>query len=143
MLIVEDSDEDFESIRWAFWKSGVARIMNRCTDGEDALDYLCRRGRYSDPAISPRPSLIWLDLNLPGTSGQEVLEHIKGDEGLKAIPTLVVTTSSNQQDIELCYRRGANSYIVKPLDLDRLAETVKQIDGYWFGTAVLLERSAR
>ncbi len=85
------------------------------------------------------PSLILLDLNLPGTDGREVLEEIKQDEKLKIIPVIVFTTSSNPKDIESCYRFGVNSYVLKPINIDKSKEVMQSIVDYWFNIAVLPE----
>lgn len=141
ILIVEDSNEDFEAIKWAFKNAGINLPMTRCRDGDDALDFLRRQGNYltSESAAAAPPSLIWLDLNLPGTNGHEVLDEIKRDEALKMIPVIVVTTSTSGRDIKLCYQEGANSYVVKPTGLPELLETVRGIDGFWLHTATLPE----
>ena len=117
ILVVEDSDTDYEATLRAFRNSNLANPVQRCEDGEDALDYLFQKNQYSDTSKFPRPYLILLDLNLPGTDGREVLEEIKRDTELKTIPVIVLTTSSDEKDIENCYQAGANSYIQKPVDL--------------------------
>jgi two-component system, response regulator len=101
------------------------------------LDYLHRRGAYADPAKSPRPGVILLDLNLPGTDGREVLSEIKGDPGLKQIPVVVLTTSKDERDVDACYRAGASSYIQKPVDLDGFIKAVERLNGYWFEVVIL------
>src|SRR5215208_4460697 len=110
ILLVEDSPEDVETTRRAFQRSGLRNPVFHCSTGDEALDYLFRRGAYADPASSPRPGVILLDLNLPGTDGREVLEEIKRDGDLKQIPVVVLTTSSDDRDVTACYRAGANSY---------------------------------
>ncbi|HEV7519056.1 MAG TPA: response regulator, partial [Thermoanaerobaculia bacterium] len=114
ILLVEDSPEDYEATERAFRKSGLKNPIHRCTDGDEALDYLFRRGAYADPARSPRPGIVLLDLNLPGTDGREVLETVKADDSLKQIPVIVLTTSADERDVQACYLAGANSYIQKP-----------------------------
>ena len=101
----------------AFKKAGLANPVFACVNGDDALDFLYRRGPYAGPGNAPRPSLILLDLNMPGTDGREVLSDIKNNESLKTIPVIVLTTSSDARDIESCYQSGANSYVTKPVDL--------------------------
>ena len=100
MLLVEDSPEDREATIRALRKAGLANPINCCTDGEDALAYLFQRGRYADAATAPRPDLILLDLNMPGTDGREVLAEIKQSEALKSIPVIVLTTSTDDRDIQ-------------------------------------------
>ena len=137
ILLVEDSPEDFEATKRAFQKSGLKNPIVRCEDGEDALDYLYRRGKYADPASSVRPGVILLDLNLPGTDGRQVLSEIKRVESLKDIPVVVLTTSSDERDISACYRAGANSYIQKPVDIDGFVKAIERLNGYWFEVVIL------
>lgn len=132
ILLVEDSDADYEAMIRALRKTGPLRPLYRCADGDEALDYLHRRGRYADVARSPRPRLILLDLNLPGTDGHEVLRAIKGDAALRHLPVIVLSTSSAERDIAACYAEGANSYIVKPVGFDNLLRTVQHLADYWF-----------
>ncbi|VAX27266.1 Two-component transcriptional response regulator, LuxR family [hydrothermal vent metagenome] len=132
ILIVEDSDIDFETTIRAFKKTHMANPVQRCEDGEDALDYLFQRNQYSDADKCPRPELILLDLNLPGTDGREVLEEIKQDPKLKSIPVIVLTTSSDDKDIQKCYRAGANSYIQKPVDLQGFFTAIQRLKDFWF-----------
>lgn len=137
LLVIEDSDEDFEAFGRIMRKSSVANPIYRCIDGDDALDFLYHTGEYIDLAKAPRPSIILLDLNLPGTDGREVLEQLKQDEEFKTIPVVVFTTSSNPKDIEVCYQYGVNGYILKPIDVQKLTRTLQVFIDYWF-EAVLL-----
>lgn len=137
ILLVEDSPEDYEATERAFRRSGLKNEVIRCEDGEEALDYLYRRGKYADPATSPRPGVILLDLNLPGTDGRQVLSEIKATEQLKDIPVLVLTTSVDERDISACYRAGANSYIQKPVDVDGFFQAIERLKGYWFEVVIL------
>jgi CheY-like chemotaxis protein len=131
LLVIEDSDEDFAAFERVIRKSSLFQIY-RCTDGDDALDFLRQAGDYTDTANAPRPGMILLDLNLPGTDGREVLEEIKQDALLKMIPVVVFTTSDNPRDVAGCYQCGANGYVVKPIDLKKLTKTVQVIVDYWF-----------
>jgi CheY-like chemotaxis protein len=137
ILLVEDSPEDYEATGRAFRRAGLKNPIYRCSDGDEALDYLFRRGRYADPASSPRPGIILLDLNLPGTDGREVLEVVKGDEELKCIPVVVLTTSTDERDVDACYRAGANSYVKKPVDLEGFMRAIERLNGYWFEVVIL------
>jgi CheY-like chemotaxis protein len=132
ILLVEDSPEDCEATMRAIRKSNVINPVVHCASGDLALDYLHRQGIYLDPKISPRPGLILLDLNLPGTDGRQVLEEIKQDRSLRTIPVIVFTTSSDKRDIAACYRAGANSYIQKPVDLSGLVSAIQRIKDFWF-----------
>ena len=136
ILLVEDSPEDFETTERAFRRSGLKNPIYRCADGDEALDYLYRRGRYSE-GNAPRPGVILLDLNLPGTDGREVLSEIKNDPGLKQIPVIVLTTSKDERDVEVCYSCGANSYIQKPVDLDGFMKAIERLNDYWFEVVIL------
>ena len=132
ILLVEDSPEDRTATLRAFERAGFRYPIFNCDDGDEALDYLHRRGAYADPEKSPRPGLILLDLNLPGTDGRQVLVEVKGHEELRHIPVVILTTSADARDIEASYKAGANSYVQKPLDVDGLYRTVEQLKEYWF-----------
>jgi len=137
ILVVEDNPEDYETTRRAFAKAGMLNPMHRCKDGDEALDYLFRRGAYADAEKSPRPGMILLDLNLPGTDGRQVLAEIKADDGLRSIPVIVLTTSTDERDIQDCYRCGANSYMQKPVDLGGFMEAVQRLADFWIGVVIL------
>jgi CheY-like chemotaxis protein len=137
ILLVEDSPEDFEATVRAFKRSGLRNPIFRCEDGDGALDFLHQRGRYADAEQAPRPGVILLDLNLPGTDGREVLTEIKRDESLRQIPVIVLTTSNDERDVEACYQAGANSYIQKPVDMDGFLRAIERLKGYWFEVVVL------
>lgn len=137
ILIVEDSDVDYETTLRAFKEANMANPIQRCEDGEEALDYLFQRNQYSHSDKSPRPDLILLDLNLPGTDGRDVLKEIKNNAELKKIPVIVLTTSSDEKDINKCYQVGANSYIQKPVDLQGFFEAIQRLNDFWFEVAIL------
>jgi CheY-like chemotaxis protein len=137
ILLVDDSYEDYEATVRAFRKVELLNPVVYCGDAEEALAYLHRRGSYADPETSPRPSLIILDLNLPGTDGREVLRQIKHDQVLQSIPIVILTTSSDAHDVEACYKAGANSYLVKPVDMFALIHAMQRLKEYWFGVVIL------
>lgn len=137
ILLVEDSPEDYEATVRAFKRAGLKNPIVRCDDGDSALDYLYRRGRWTDPETSPRPGVILLDLNLPGTDGREVLQEIKRHDQLRHIPVIVLTTSNDTRDVEACYQTGANSYVQKPVDMDGFIRAIERLNGYWFEVVVL------
>ena len=137
LLIIEDSDEDYAALERIIAKAKVSHPIYRCEDGEEALDFLYREGDYTDETLAPRPSLIVLDLNLPGTDGREVLAEIKQDASLKTIPVVIFSTSSNPKDINACYRYGISGYLVKPMDINRLDRLVQTFLDYWFQTVEL------
>ncbi len=137
ILVVEDSDDDFFAMQRAFKKAGLLNPVRRCTNGDQALDYLYQRGDFTDPEAAPRPAIILLDLNLPGLDGREVLQVVKSDPKLRRIPVIVLTTSSARQDIERCYAAGANSYVHKPVNLEGFFQAISRLKDFWFGIAVL------
>ncbi|QFS44806.1 response regulator [Nostoc sphaeroides CCNUC1] len=136
LLIVEDSNEDFEALQRFLGRSTIAIAIQRCVSGEQALAFLYRTGSYVE-RHAPRPGLIVLDLNLPGTDGREVLRRIKQDDNLKMIPVVVFTTSNNPKDIEVCYQYGVNSYIVKPINFVQLKRDIQMLVEYWFEVTTL------
>ncbi|MGB3533541.1 MAG: response regulator [Microcoleaceae cyanobacterium] len=140
LLVVEDSDEDFNAMQRMMQKLSFVYPIYRCTDGEEALDYLFNEGEYIDKENAPRPSVIMLDLNLPGTDGREVLEEIKQDQKLRLIPVVIFTTSSNPKDVEICYSQGVNSYMIKPIDIRKLEESIQNFINYWFKFVVLVDQ---
>lgn len=137
ILIVEDNDDDFFATMRAFKKADLANPVQRCTNGDQALDYLFRRGEFSDNGKAPRPGIVLLDLNLPGTDGRQVLRAVKADPDLKKIPVIVLTTSRARQDIERCYADGANSYIQKPVNLEGFVQAIARLKEYWFEVVIL------
>jgi CheY-like chemotaxis protein len=137
ILLVEDSPEDFETTQRAFRRSGLKNPIIRCSDGDEALDFLHRKGEFADPDKAPRPGVILLDLNLPGTDGREVLAEIKADPTLQQIPVIVLTTSSDDRDVDACYRAGASSYIQKPVDLEGFMKAIERLNDYWFEVVIL------
>lgn len=137
ILLVEDDPADQELTRRALDEGKVRNELRIVSDGEQALDYLFRRGRYADPALSPRPDLILLDLNLPKLDGRQVLENIRLTPELRRIAVVVLTTSNQEEDIVRSYDLGANSYITKPVDLSQFLRVVQALQEYWFEIVVL------
>ncbi|XHR81413.1 MAG: response regulator [Gloeotrichia echinulata GP01] len=136
LLVIEDSDEDYEALCRVMRQQSVINPVFRCTDGDEALDFLYHTGIYENVQTAPRPAIILLDLNLPGTDGREVLAQMKQDENLKYIPVVVFSTSSNPKDIEICYRYSVASYILKPVDINRLVKTISTFIAYWLDIVV-------
>jgi CheY-like chemotaxis protein len=132
ILMAEDDPEDRMLTRDGFEESRLVNDLRFVEDGEELMDYLYRRGRYSDPTESPRPGLIFLDLNMPRKDGREALEEIKTDPDLRSIPVVVLTTSKAEEDILRSYDLGANSYITKPVTFKSLVESLKVLNKYWF-----------
>ena len=136
ILIVEDNDDDYLATMRSFKKTSLANPIRRCTNGDQALDYLWQRGEFS-ALNAPRPSIILLDLNLPGTDGREVLRAIKAATALMKIPVVVLTTSNAEQDIEHCYAVGANSYVQKPVVFEGFIRTIAMLSDYWLNVSAL------
>ncbi|MEE2056700.1 response regulator [Rhodococcus artemisiae] len=128
VLLVEDDPGDELMTREAFEDNKIGNNLHVVRDGEQALDFLYRRGEHAD---APQPDLILLDLNLPKYDGRQVLEQIKSDPELSHIPVVVLTTSSAEEDILRSYRLHANAYVTKPVDLDQFIRAVKQIDEFF------------
>jgi CheY-like chemotaxis protein len=137
LLIIEDSDEDFEALFRMIKNAPIQCQVYRCQDGDEALDFLFHQGQYTDPTTAPVPSLILLDLNLPGLDGQDVLSQIKQDETLKHIPVIVLSTSNNPRDIRACYQAGVNSYLIKPINMVKFKRNMEVFMEYWFDTIAL------
>ena len=137
ILLIEDSDEDFMAFARCIERTGLKHTLHRCRDGDEALEFLFLRGRYADPQAAPRPSLILLDLNLPGTDGREVLAQVKRDERVRAIPIIVLTSSTDPRDASECYQQGANGYQAKSIDYEQFRQGVQRTVDYWFRTAVI------
>lgn len=137
ILIVDDSDDDFEATERAFRRAGnLNNPIVRCENGKEALDYLTQASKPDAPSTA-LPGLILLDLNMPGVDGRTVLKHIKDDGRLKRIPVIVMTTSDDDRDVSACYAAGANSYVKKPVDLDGFFEAVRRLKEFWIEIAVL------
>ncbi len=132
VLLVEDNPGDIGLLREAFKHVKAPMKLNVVGDGEKAMAFLKRTGSNKN---APVPDLVLLDLKLPKKGGHEVLKEIKGDEGLKAIPVLIVTTSQSKDDVRLSYQNHANAYVTKPGDLDEFMQVAKAIDEFWFRTA--------
>lgn len=131
ILMAEDDADDRLLVKDALAESRVLNELRFVEDGEELLEYLRHEGRYSDPASSPRPGLILLDLNMPRKDGREALQEIKTDPNLRRIPVVVMTTSKAEEDIFRSYDTGASSYITKPVTFDRLVELMKTLGYYW------------
>lgn len=128
VLLVEDDPGDVLMTREAFEDNKVANRLAVVSDGVSALAFLRKEGEYAD---APTPDLVLLDLNLPRMDGREVLEALKGDEKLRRIPVVVLTTSEAEEDVVRSYSLHANAYVTKPVDFDRFIEVVRQIDEFF------------
>jgi CheY-like chemotaxis protein len=131
ILMADDDADDRMLTKEAFAESHLHNDLRFVEDGEELLDYLKRRGKYADPATSPRPGLILLDLNMPRKDGREALVEIKADPELRTIRVVVLTTSKAEEDILRSYNLSAASYITKPVTFEALIEVVKALGKYW------------
>ncbi|HKR64076.1 MAG TPA: response regulator [Thermoanaerobaculia bacterium] len=131
ILLADDDEEDRMLAADAMHASRVANDLRFVEDGEELLDYLYRRGRYSAPGAAPSPGLILLDLNMPRKDGREALREIKADPDLRRIPIVVLTTSKAEEDIYRTYDLGANSFITKPVSFEGLVTVMRDIGRYW------------
>ncbi len=128
ILLVEDNEDDIVLTQEAFTEARLVNVINTVRDGEEALAYLRREGKYK---VARLPGLILLDINMPKKNGFEVLEAMKADPSLQSLPVIMLTTSDREEDIVRSYADGACSYIRKPVDLDRFVDVVKQFELYW------------
>jgi len=130
-LLVEDNSGHADLVKRTLKNHRVANRIYWVPDGEQALDYLFRRGEYTDPDTSPRPHVILLDLRLPKIDGLEVLKEIKNDKSLKKIPVVILTTSKAEKDVTKAYMNHANSYLVKPVDFEKFSRMMDDLGFYW------------
>ncbi|MCK4476275.1 MAG: response regulator [Methanophagales archaeon] len=131
ILLVEDDEAHAILIIRSFEDTKLGNKIYLVSDGEEALDYLFRRGKYADKEKSPRPDLILLDLQLPKLDGHEVLKEVKKSDDLKSIPVVVLTVSESEGDIAQAYSNYANSYLVKPVDFGEFSEMIRDLGHYW------------
>ena len=131
ILIAEDDADDRKLIEEAFVECNLGSDLRFVMDGEELLDYLFQRGSYSDAAQAPTPGLILLDLNMPKVDGREALKVIKGDEKLRRIRTVVLTTSKAEEDVIRSYDLGVDSFIIKPVTFDGLVDVIRTLEKYW------------
>lgn len=131
VLLVEDNPNDIELTLRAFKKHGLANKVYVAKDGAEALDFIFCTGAYAARDIRTPPKVVILDLKLPKVSGKDVLKRIKSDERTRIIPVVVMTSSQEESDVFESYSLGVNSYIVKPVDFEKFADTIAQLGLYW------------
>ena len=131
ILMADDDPDDRLMTQEAFEESRLSNDLRFVENGVELLDYLYRRGKYSDPADSPWPGLILLDLNMPKMDGREALREIKADPRLRNIRVVVMTTSKAEEDIVRTYDLGASSYVTKPVTFSGLVDVIKTLGRYW------------
>lgn len=135
VVVAEDDEDDRLMTEEAFRENGMETKIMFVQDGVELLDYLHRRGKYIDPASSPRPALVLLDLNMPRMDGREALKQMKTDDHLRTIPVTIFTTSKAQEDVVRSYGLGVNCFVSKPVTFTGLVDAVRQISHFWFDLA--------
>jgi CheY-like chemotaxis protein len=143
ILHVEDDPNDVMLVELIHRKGKFASRLQVVGDGEEAVGYLAGKGAFTNRSTYPLPNLVLLDLKLPKKSGLEVLQWVRSNQATRRLPVLMLTSSNQQEDIKSAYDLGANSYLMKPSDLDSLATMLKTIHDYWLGMnqAAVLELS--
>lgn len=137
ILLVEDNEGDIRLTIEAFKEAKIRNHIRVVRDGEEALTYLKKEAAYADVQT---PDIILLDINLPKVDGKEVLHELKNDPMLKSIPIIMLTTSSSESDVQESYLNHANSYVIKPVDLDKFMEVIRSIEEYWISIVKLPSR---
>jgi CheY-like chemotaxis protein len=140
ILLVEDNPGDVDLTQEALENSKIRNTLSVAVDGEEAMDFLRRRGKFE---AAPRPDLILLDLNMPKKDGREVLAEIKADDDLRRIPVVIMTSSDEEKDVFESYNLHANCYITKPIDLHQFLHVVKAIEDFWLTIVSLPPKGAR
>jgi CheY-like chemotaxis protein len=131
ILMADDDADDRQLTKDAFAEARLANDLRFVEDGVELLDYLHRRGKYADPASSPRPGLILLDLNMPRKDGREALRELKLDPRFRTIRVIILTTSKAEEDVARTYELTASSYITKPVTFGALVDVVRTLGKYW------------
>ena len=131
VLMAEDNEHDINATQRAWKNNNIANPLYVVRDGEECLDYLCQRGRYSEPDSAPLPGILLLDLKMPKVDGLTVLKQIREEEKLRRLPVVILTTSKKEEDRLQSYDYGVNAYIIKPVGFENLTEAVKTINLFW------------
>jgi CheY-like chemotaxis protein len=131
VMLIEDNADHAELIIRTLEENRISNKVRHFFDGQTALDYLFQRGEFSDPAASPRPHIVLLDLRLPRVDGIDILKAIKMDEKLKCIPVVILTTSEADKDVAKAYYNHANSYLVKPVGFEEFRQLMDNLGHYW------------
>ncbi len=131
LLLVDDNDDDVQLVGRAFTQARILNPLRVVRSGEEALEYLGGTGRYAERAGHALPAIVLLDLKMPGMSGFDVLRWIRGQPSINRLRVVVLTSSQDIRDVNAAYRLGANSFLVKPIDFERLVEISQALNGYW------------
>jgi len=140
ILLVEDNDDHAELVMRQMSDHRIANKVTRLVDGQEALEYLFRKGKFEDPETSPRPHVIFLDLRLPKVDGLEVLKSLKESDELRNIPVVVLTTSDRESDVAKAYLNHTNSYVVKPVDYQKFCDLMNDLGFYWMSWNTTLKK---
>ncbi len=131
ILMAEDNEHDIIATKRAFKKNNIVNPLHVVRDGEECLDYLHQRGKYSQPGTAPEPGILLLDIRMPKMDGLEVLEKLKADKNYSRLPVVILTSSQEEEDRLKSYDLGANAYIVKPVGFDNFGKAIKTINLFW------------
>ncbi|MES0363625.1 MAG: response regulator [Desulfobacteria bacterium] len=131
ILLAEDDEHDIVATKRAWKKHNIANTLHVVNDGEECLDYLHQRGKYTEPGSAPQPGILLLDINMPKMDGLSVLQNVREDEKLRRLPVVILTTSKAEEDRIRSYDLGANAYIVKPVGFENFSWAVKTISLFW------------
>jgi len=131
VLMAEDNEHDIVATKRAWKKHYIANPLYIVNDGEECLDFLREKGKYSEPGSAPRPGILLLDINMPKMDGLAVLKEIREDEDLRRLPVIILTTSKAEEDRLKGYDLGVNAYVVKPVGFESFSEAVRTISLFW------------
>jgi CheY-like chemotaxis protein len=131
VLLAEDDEHDIVATKRAWKKHNIVNALYIVNDGEECLDFLHQRGKYSEPGTAPRPGILLLDIKMPKMDGLAVLEHIRKDKKLCHLPVIILTTSKAEEDRLRGYDLGVNAYIVKPVGFENFSDAVRAINVFW------------
>ena len=131
VLLAEDNEHDIIATKRALKRHHIANPLYIVKDGEECLDFLHQRGKYSEPETTPRPGILLLDINMPKMDGLAVLKHIREDRELRHLPVVILTSSKDEEDRLKSYHLGVNAYIVKPVGFENFSEAVRRINLFW------------
>lgn len=131
VLMAEDDEHDILAVKRAWKKHHISNPLYVVKDGEECLDFLYRRGKYSEPESAPRPGILLLDIKMPKMDGLAVLKQIREDGQLRRLPVIILTTSTAEEDRLRSYDLGVNAYIVKPVGFENFSEAVRTINLFW------------
>jgi CheY-like chemotaxis protein len=129
--MAEDNEHDIVATKRAWKKHYIANPLYIVNDGEECLDFLRQKGKYSEPGVAPRPGILLLDINMPKMDGLSVLKEIRKDEDLRRLPVIILTTSKAEEDRLKGYDLGVNAYVVKPVGFENFSEAVRTISLFW------------